>query len=293
MASIPHNESAVGGTDGIPNVTKILDGISLNSTPAAPLGGLSTATVEEPSALSLVDTSDAVGEMVNSLEDLPTTPPSLYCDLEGVYLSRHGSVSIMQIYVLPTKKTYLLDVHTLGKECFSTNGKSGRTLKDILESNTIPKVFFDVRNDSDALYSHFDIKLAGIQDLQLMELATRNPPKRYVAGLSRCIDRDASLSPREQRVCSQVKEKGLRLFAPEKGGKYEVFNERPLSNDLMNYCAQDVQVLPALWKQYDRKLGTNWRSKVHLESESRVKMSQTATYNGKGRHMALAPTAWT
>jgi len=38
----------------------------------------------------------------------------------------------------------------------------GTIAEVILESPDIPKVFFDVRNDSDALYSHFDVSLAGV-----------------------------------------------------------------------------------------------------------------------------------
>lgn len=51
------------------------------------------------------------------------------------------------------------------------------SLKSILESSMTPKVFFDVRTDSDALYGQFGIRLAGIIDLQLMEVASRS---RYV-----------------------------------------------------------------------------------------------------------------
>ena len=46
------------------------------------------------------------------------------------------------------------------------------SLKAILESPKTPKVFFDVRMDSDALYALFGVKLAGIIDLQLMEVAS-------------------------------------------------------------------------------------------------------------------------
>ncbi|KAL4963974.1 uncharacterized protein BDV14DRAFT_201232 [Aspergillus stella-maris] len=38
--------------------------------------------------------------------DLPNTPPSLYVDVEGVNLSRHGTVSILQVYHLPQDKVY-------------------------------------------------------------------------------------------------------------------------------------------------------------------------------------------
>lgn len=244
------------------------------------------------SSPTLVDTTQALSEMVGLLQNLPTEPPSLYIDLEGVNLSRFGTVSILQLHVLPTGRTYLIDIHSLRDKSFTTCADNGWTLKRIFESDTIPKVFFDVRNDSDALYAHFGIRLACIQDLQLMELATRTFAKRTVNGLSRCIERDADLSTSERISWMKTKDSGVRLFAPEKGGSYEVFNERPLRAEIMLYCAQDVQILPRLWTHYDRKLKGGWKKRMLAASEDRVKLSQSATFNGKGQHMALAPNGW-
>ncbi|KAL7903800.1 ribonuclease H-like domain-containing protein [Trichoderma velutinum] len=183
----------------------------------------------DPSNLSLIDTVPRVSKMIDSLAGRPIEPPSIYIDVEGVNLCRHGTVSILQLYVLPSKQIYLIDVLSLRHECFTTRGESGNNLKDILESNAIPKVFFDVRNDSDALYSHFQIKLDGVLDLQLMKLATRSFSRRCVSGLSKCIEKDAPLSIHERRSWIQIKEKGQQLFNPDKGGSFEVFNERPRS----------------------------------------------------------------
>src|SRR6187549_763034 len=97
-----------------------------------------------PHALGLLDGRDG----------LPAQPSSLCFDLEGKNLSRHGSISILQLHVLPSNRTYLVDVHTLRDRTFSTCGTNGHTLKEMLESDAIPKVFFDVQNGSDALYSH-------------------------------------------------------------------------------------------------------------------------------------------
>lgn len=123
---------------------------------------------------------------------------------------------------------------------------NGQTLMGILESPHIPKVFFDVRNDSDALFHHFNVKLAGVINLQLMELATRYYSRKYVSGLAKCIDRDALLTTDEMQTWKASKEKGLKLFAAERGGSYEVFNVRPLPDDIKEYCVQDVQFLPEL-----------------------------------------------
>ncbi|KAF4959955.1 hypothetical protein FSARC_10603 [Fusarium sarcochroum] len=247
--------------------------------------------VDQPSVVFVDDTA-ALSKMVDTLDILPVDKPLIFIDLEGVNLCRHGTISIMQIYDLVAKRTYLVDVYTLGSKCFSTPGANGRTLKQILESASIPKVFFDVRNDSDALYGNYQIDLAGIHDLQLMELATRSFSKRFITGLSKCIEKDAPLSYQERRTWMQTKEKGLHLFAPEKGGSYEVFNKRPLPEDIKSYCAQDVQILPRLWAHYNAKMGPRWREKVLAASKARVQLSQTASFNGKGRHMALAPAGW-
>ncbi|PVH95797.1 hypothetical protein DM02DRAFT_645114 [Periconia macrospinosa] len=241
----------------------------------------------------LVHTTDAISSMVDMLCHHPSTPPSLYMDLEGINLCRYGSISILQIFLLPLDTTYLVDVHTLGAAVFTTPGVTnpGITLQAILESQNITKAFFDVRNDSDALYSHFGINLAGICDIQLMELATRFGPKRVVNGLARCIDRDAPMTFQEKRQSIAVKEAGKKLFAPERGGSYEVFNHRPMAPAMMLYCKQDVQILPRLWHKYSARLTPNWATKVEEAAKDRVKLSQSATFVGKGRHMALSP--WT
>ncbi|KAL7940220.1 hypothetical protein V8C42DRAFT_356393 [Trichoderma barbatum] len=153
---------------------------------------------------------------------------------------------------------YLIDVLSLRHECFTTRGESGNTLKDILESNTIPK-----------------IKLDGVLDLQLMELATRGFSKRCVSGLSKCIEKDAPLSIHERRSWIQIKDKGQQLSNPDKGGSFEVFNERPLREDISVYCAQDVHILPRLWTHYSSKMTVIWKRSVIKASKERVELSQS------------------
>lgn len=256
----------------------------LGSRPTSNLGGTLTS--------DWIDTHIAISLLVDALACLPTSPPSLYLDLEGANLSRHGSVSILQIHASPDDRTFLIDIHSLGESAFSTVGASGQTLRGILESDTIPKVFFDVRNDSDALFSHYGIKLAGVHDLQLMELATRSSPRTYVAGLSKCIERDAGLSERERVACKATKEKGRNLFAPERGGSYEVFNVRPFPQDMLSYCIQDVHFMPKLWQLYNSRLGDSWAAKVQQAAKDRVATSHNAGFNGKGKHMILGPPGW-
>lgn len=253
---------------------------------------LGNVGLESTASCDLVDTSAALCGVLDALDGLPTRPPSIYIDLEGENLSRQGTISILQLYVLPTKLTYLIDIHTLGNEAFTCRGPSGGTLKDILESPDIPKVILDVRNDSDALYHHYKINLAAIQDLQLMELATRTFPGRLVNELAKCIGQDGHLNAMESRAWQECKDKGVQLFDPKLGGSYTVFNERPLSQEIVHYCIQDVDFLPRLWARYDGRLTPTWRQRVKTASQDRVSQSQSATYVGHGRHKTLAPAGW-
>lgn len=240
----------------------------------------------------IIDTTAAIAELVELLTDVPNNPPSIYVDLEGINLSRHGSISIMQIFLLPRDEVYLIDIHTLGQEAFSHPSTCGKTLKGILEDENIQKVFFDVRNDSDALYAHFSVRLAGIQDIQLLELATRRGSRRFINGLARCIERDAGLTWSEASTWKYIKDNGQRLFAPERGGSYEVFNSRPLSEAIIKYCAQDVRVLPNLWAFYNGKLAWGYKEKIEVTTRDRINVCFQAGYTGVGRHMAQSPPGW-
>ncbi|KAK8900808.1 hypothetical protein QC760_010572 [Botrytis cinerea] len=177
----------------------------------------------------------------------------------------------------------------MGGKTFSMTGTSGVSLKDIFESLTIPKVFFDVRNDADALFSHFGICLMGVKDLQLMELATRSWGRTYVSGLAKCIEYDASMTEQEKRVWKLVKETGKKLFEPQFGGSYEVFNQRPLPVDVQKYCVQDVRFLPKLWESYNSRMTKDWAVRVDKAVIDRVREAQSSTYQGPGPHKARGP----
>ena len=135
-------------------------------------------------------------------------------DLEGNNLSRNGTLSLVITLLEPERDVYLVDVTTLGRDTFTTAGADGRTLKAVPELKDIVKVFFDTRNDSDALFGLYEIRVAGIEDLQLMELASRNFSKRHINGLAKCIERDSALPLAEKREWKVNKERGRKLFDP-------------------------------------------------------------------------------
>ncbi|KAL8823508.1 MAG: hypothetical protein Q9191_005794 [Dirinaria sp. TL-2023a] len=242
-------------------------------------------------AISIIDSLDSLVSMLDALENQPTNPPSLYLDIEGIALSRHGSISIIQLFHLPHNHIFLIDIFVLQEAAFSTANRSGATLRSILESALVPKVFFDVRNDADALYAHFSVSLQCVHDIQLLELATRSWPRDWLVGLGYCIQKDARLQASEIQLWKATKERGKVLFAEDHGGSYEIFNHRPIIPDIILYCAQDVEFLPVLWDVYSHRIGAKWLRRVQEETTKRLLMSKDATYDPHGKDKVLSPWA--
>ncbi|KAK0953854.1 hypothetical protein LTS01_024183 [Friedmanniomyces endolithicus] len=229
-----------------------------------------------------LDTTAALKKFLSDLGNCDGQPPRLYVDLEGNNPSRNGTLSLVTILLEPESEVYLVDVTTLGRDAFTTAGADGRTLKAVLESKDIVKVFFDIRNNSDALLGLHDICDAGIEDLQLMELArgtSRND-------ISTCIERDSALPLVEKRKWKFNKERGRKLFDPALGGGNAVFDERPLSSEMERYCMQDVIHMPGLRELYRAKLCDAWWKKIEKETVARIALSQGSYFNGQGMHVA-------
>lgn len=92
--------------------------------------------------VQMIDTRLSMKAFLDDLPNCVGPESSLYIDLEGNNLSRHGTLSLITVLVEPRHTTHLVDVTSLGNEAFTIAGSDGRTLKTILESPEIVKVFF-------------------------------------------------------------------------------------------------------------------------------------------------------
>jgi exonuclease 3'-5' domain-containing protein 1 len=233
---------------------------------------------------TVIDSEENLLSLLDSICSLAVEPPSLYINLEGIAVGRHGSISFLTLHIVPTKKTHLIDIHSLNEAAFSTTTASGTSLKSILESPTIPKVVFDIRNDSDALFSLFQVSVDGIIDLQLMRSAARGRP---AAGLVECIEKDSPFSVRERSEWRHAKETGYRFFGPEKGGRFEVLNERPIKPEMIHYCQLDIVLFPGLYGIYSAPLKrsdkASWQDHILEETKRRVRLSQSPAYDTHSR----------
>ena len=262
---------------------------------------LSLSTMATDSYWTMVDSKEGIQDMLDEFANCSKNTPDLFLDLEGEDLGRTGTLLILQILLFTKPHVYLVDCIKLRTEAFETRNSKGTNLKDILESSEIKKAIFDVRNDSAALYHQYGISLAGVEDIQLMELATRNTydddddddevDRDHLRGLGTCISGRVwmNMSQTEWHRCIELKRRGRYLFEPRWGGSYTVFSERPLKDEVMRYCVLDVCVLPATWNTYSKQMSSFWQQKVLRETTQRIADSQDPHFGGKGRHMAKAP----
>lgn len=249
----------------------------------------------------LVDTPDTLDTFLNNLPPAGT----LYMDLEGNRLSRHGTLDIMTILPQPERETrnappapaqsdaYVVNVHKLGAATFDHGAPS---LRAILEGTTHTKAFWDVRNDSDALYAHFGVALAGVVDVQLLELLGGTRPARMrrerVCGLQQAVGMGTALTLQERAGWVAAKQVGQVLFRPDAGGSYGVFQEQELSGEVLAYCANDVRCLPALRWEYERRIkGKEKLERARVAAAARVQESWGVGYDPYGKDRAQSPWA--
>lgn len=320
------------------------------------------STVSSPTTnASLISTP---AELTRCLDEL-STATALYIDLEGHSLSRIGSLDIISISSHPDGRLYLIDVYALQHAAFSTPSASSpaTTLKSMLEDTSLPKYFWDVRNDADALFSLYAIDLAGVTDLQLLELAARPPhPKKgnlklYVRALASCIQSDLTLTPDQIASWAGAKDSVKALMKPRvdevqlagnvltgkvpqilmrgaqaserpanesprvdaptselaedgednkpaqstqhqitipPGGpdlSESVFRVRPLTPEIVAYCANDVAHLPALHAEYMSRLSASspWHDRVSVESLKRIAEARAPDYSSFAPDKAVNP----
>jgi len=87
-------------------------------------------------------------------------------------------------------------------------------------------------------------------------------------------------------------QEGVRLFIPKQGGSNDVFFQRPLSEAIMEYCVQDITLLPKLPKTYSAKLTPAMTIKVRTERLNRIRTSQGVTYEDRASPMRVGRHLW-
>ena len=193
--------------------------------------------------LELVDTVAKVKTTVKKLK----RHKEISVDCEGNELSREGTLDILIIGTM-NKHVYLFDITKMGVSAFDAG------LRDLLESRSevMTKLMYDCRNDSDALMHLYNVKLAGVLDLQLIESDRRRKGKQnywFLKGLKKSIEEYA-----HDEESETIKQKGTENIERAKVNRTTIWDKRPLSQDLKDYCAVDTVKLFSLLKVFRKKM---------------------------------------
>lgn len=112
-----------------------------------------------------------------------------------------------------------------------------------------------------------------------------------MTGLQKAMDLYlSSLSFNQEEALKTFKLRGKGLFAPERGGSYEVFKARPMHPDLIIYAALDVYYLDPLYVRLFSTLSPVMKGRVKTLTEDRLRVYLKKDYSPSGPSMAIAPS---
>ena len=211
----------------------------------------------------LVDSDTGLQDAISNIKQkIAERIALLAVDCEGNSLSRDGALTI--ITVATEEKVYIFDVQKLGQATFSSG------LGEILEDESRKKLMFDCRQDSDALWHQFKVKLSGVLDVQLLEVIYRrenpsasttntaqSPSKNKrggrrnrrsqrtdevekIYGFGRCLE----LYLQDENLV-KIKDKGKELLEEDD----ELWTKRPLTDELIQYCVVDTMAMFGLYNK--------------------------------------------
>ena len=182
-------------------------------------------------------------------------------DLEGDRLCRHGKINFIQICVVSTSKIFIFNCSEL------SSGEIRRALHPIFSDNSISKFMFDCRSDVDALYHQLDLKLDGVVDVQLFEIAYRKCNgfynQRFYSGLFKTLN-EQSFEAGVSSMDLKIKKKYSDQF------KQDNYALNLNDHEVLRYMAIDVIYLKALHTVFNIKIGFGkMRSKINFETKKR------------------------
>lgn len=223
--------------------------------------------------IQFVDTNALLLDLLRKIENQEKKIVAV--DFEGRKLNREGELCLVQIALHGNwKLVYVVDVVTLGANGLTAIATpKGLSIKSLFESQDYMKVWFDTRNDVDALYHQFGILPKNMFDLQLSEVVDRRRKGytvSYVYGLGRVLRDSPKLTERQKDFADIVGTQGKALFEPTCGGRYEAFQERPLHPTLLVYAAHDVRYMFTLHEFFGGAMTETEVGKIVKESQTRA-----------------------
>ncbi len=240
-------------------------------------------------ACSLVDDEPALIGMLNIINDLQPSPPSLFLSIK-VDVSRRGGLSLMNIFIRPIGRVFLVDIFSLQSKGFTIATEDGTTLKSVLQSTKSSKVFFDVRKDAEILAALYGISMGGVEEVQLMDLVACGGDGGQLRKLMLCVEQTLRLPGSEEKAIVARADKSARFFTHTGSGNPPAIKTRPLDPALEEHCVDELRCLSLLRDKYWSQLSPGEKAKVKLMSQKRALQSvQAQEYNRLGRSRTISP----
>lgn len=144
---------------------------------------------------------------------------------------RNGEVCLIQMTLRTDPMlVHVIDIWALGKKAFEIATSSGISLRSVLNSRTVTKVWFDGWNFGDALKHQVDIEPHNVLDVQLAYVLCRGQRGNvgtYLPGLAQCVS----------DCCKLDFLKHTSQLAEDLCGNDAIFTKRPLHPALIIFAA--------------------------------------------------------
>ncbi|KAK2776306.1 hypothetical protein FQN52_003497 [Onygenales sp. PD_12] len=240
---------------------------------------------QPPVPTTIISSTTDLQSLLSKIPALPTSPPSLYVSIvgNGSYYGQPGErFGFLCLYIPPHNKIYLIDIQQLGEGVFTITAptntaptpddESGNTtstsLKAILESPTIPKVFGSITSECRALDWRFGVSVAGVHATFILQWAA----SRYTCfniGLSECVARHAPAPVANEYLYLHLREEAA--YRAIKGSGDVPIKQRPLHEDIFLGLVNTLIPLPVLFRVYTDMLSApdmkEYRDTVQSKTE--------------------------
>ena len=249
-----------------------MEGATISSQSSTP------PTSNHDASIVIVNTHDSLETLISCFERLPNEPPAfVFLDAKG---TSHNRLAELHFLFRPVNALYIVQTaHIEDSSLFLNN--VNKSLGRVLESTSISKVGFDLRDIARALFSQYNINLRGVLDIQLMELASR-ADKTYLAGFDKC-------------VCQDLPSSEPNSFPRSPKSQADGDSGSVATNG--NHCSttlRRVEMFPALWTIYRGRLSSPgeafWLRSARFESDTRIQDAIKDNRSQQPRN--LGPFRW-
>ena len=153
-----------------------------------------------------------------------------------------GTTASLIQFAVSDLEVYIFDVTVLGQELFNAC-----YLLPILTGPHIIKLCYDCRVDADILFTNHGVLVHGLYDMQIVYTSLfQTPHDPYLKGLNKAVRK--IMSPTASDRFAFKKQTMKKCFSSSSNSlKTEIMRQRPLSQETLEYCADDTTVLLAMF----------------------------------------------